>query len=163
MKKLLYFAAYFPPVPSGGNARQLRFLRYLPEFGWEPTVLTFRAQGPLPDPEGVRVIRTLTPSPDAAYALARRATAALQARRSPTAAQSHGDPAAARRNLVASQRHRSRSQEINHWLFIPDPYVGWVPSAVLAGVRLVTRENFAAIFSSYPRGSTHLARPPRPR
>ena len=175
MKKLLYFAAYFPPVPSGGNARQLRFLRYLPEFGWEPTVLTFRAQGPLPDPEGVRVIRTLTPSPDAAYALARRATAALQARRSPTAAQSHGDPAAAqshgdpaaaqshgdpaaaRRNLVASQRHRSRSQEINHWLFIPDPYVGWVPSAVLAGVRLVTRENFAAIFSSYPRGSTHLA------
>ena len=51
MKKLLFVATYFPPVPSGGNARQLRFLRYLPEFGWEPTVLTFRARGPVPDPE----------------------------------------------------------------------------------------------------------------
>ena len=40
MKKLLFVATYFPPVASGGNARQLRFLRYLPEFGWEPTVLT---------------------------------------------------------------------------------------------------------------------------
>ncbi|MGZ4200343.1 MAG: glycosyltransferase, partial [Thermoleophilia bacterium] len=174
MKKLLFVATYFPPVPSGGNARQLRFLRYLPEFGWEPTVLTFRARGPLPDPDGVRIIRTLTPTPDAAYALARRATAALQpARPGATATQQAppGDGAAeapgtgaaqpggaaeARRDLIAGQKRRSRSQDINRWLFVPDPYVGWVPPAVLAGVRLARREGFAAIFSSYPRGSAHL-------
>lgn len=166
MKKLLFVATYFPPVPSGGNARQLRFLRYLPEFGWEPTVLTFRAQGPVPDPEGVRIIRTLTPAPDVAYALARRATAALQTRsrsaatRPPddsiAASRSHDGTAVARRDLIAGQKRRSRSQEINRWLFVPDLYVGWVPPAVLAGVRLVRREDFAAIFSSYPRGSTHL-------
>ena len=165
MKKLLFVATYFPPVPSGGNARQLRFLRYLPEFGWEPTVLTFRARGPVPDPEGVRIIRTLTPGPDGAYALARRVTAALQARGhpgaappldAPTAAQPPGGPMTARRTLVDAHVHGSRSQGINLWLFVPDQYVGWVPPAVLAGVRLARREGFAAIFSSYPRASTHL-------
>jgi len=74
-KKLLFVATYFPPVASGGNARQLRFLRYLPEFGWEPTVLTTRASGPVPDPDGVRIVRTLTPSPDFVYDAARKASA----------------------------------------------------------------------------------------
>jgi glycosyltransferase involved in cell wall biosynthesis len=156
MKKLLFVATYFPPIPSGGNARQLRFLRYLPEFGWEPVVLTYRARGPVPDPEGVRVVRTLTPTLDAAYALARRVTAAPQARR-PAVPPPTGSATEARHSLIAGQKRRSRRQDIDRWLFVPDPYVGWVPPAVLAGVRLAHREGIAAIFSSYPRASTHLA------
>ena len=79
MKKLLFVANYFPPMASGGNARQLRFLRYLPEFGWEPTVLTCRAKGNVPDPDGVRIVRTLTPSPDPVYEAARSASATARA------------------------------------------------------------------------------------
>lgn len=41
MKRVLMVAFHFPPVKgSSGVQRTLRFVRYLPEFGWEPIVLT---------------------------------------------------------------------------------------------------------------------------
>jgi glycosyltransferase involved in cell wall biosynthesis len=41
MKRVLMVAFHFPPViGSSGVQRTLRFVRYLPEFGWEPIVLT---------------------------------------------------------------------------------------------------------------------------
>src|SRR5437764_13029962 len=41
MKRVLMIAFQFPPF-AGSSAvqRTLRFVRYLPEFGWEPLVLT---------------------------------------------------------------------------------------------------------------------------
>ncbi|HEY5388185.1 MAG TPA: glycosyltransferase [Thermoleophilia bacterium] len=49
-----------------------------------------------------------------------------------------------------------RSARINDWLFVPDPYAPWVPTAVVGGRRLMARERFDAIFSSQPRPSVHL-------
>lgn len=44
MKRVLMLAFHFPPVAMGsGHLRTLGFVRYLPELGWEPTVLTARA------------------------------------------------------------------------------------------------------------------------
>lgn len=41
MKKLLLIAYHFPPQSeSSGYLRALKFCRYLPDFGWQPTVLT---------------------------------------------------------------------------------------------------------------------------
>ena len=40
MKKLLLIAYYFPPDNAVGGLRIAKFARYLPSFGWEPTVLT---------------------------------------------------------------------------------------------------------------------------
>jgi glycosyltransferase involved in cell wall biosynthesis len=40
MKRLLFLAYRFPPVGGGGVQRSLKFARYLPEFGYEPVVLT---------------------------------------------------------------------------------------------------------------------------
>ncbi len=66
MKRVLMIAYHFPPLHgSSGVQRTLRFARYLPEFGWEPIILTAhpRAYGQtspaqLDDiPEGLRVIR----------------------------------------------------------------------------------------------------------
>ena len=169
MKKLLFVANYFPPMASGGIARQLRFLRYLPEFGWEPTVLTCHAKGPVPDPEGVRIVRTLTPSPDPVYEAARRASAALKGLRAARGGGAGGSGAAAPEttahptagefdadSLVSDQKRYARRQDINRWLFVPDQYVGWVPPAVARGVGLVRDEGFDAVFSSFPRPSTEL-------
>ena len=185
MKKLLFVANYFPPMASGGNARQLRFLRYLPESGWQPTVLTCRAKGPVPDPEGVRVVRTLTPSPDPVYEAARSASAAVKRWRAARANGSGGaaapdgaaapppetDPARSADpgrganpsaddfdadSLVADQKRYARRQDINRWLFVPDQYVGWVAPAVARGVKLVREEGFDVVFSSFPRPSAEL-------
>lgn len=41
MKRILMVAYHFPPLAgSSGIQRTLRFAKYLPEFGWEPIILT---------------------------------------------------------------------------------------------------------------------------
>lgn len=41
MHKVLFIAYDFPPCPSvGGSLRSEKFVKYLPEFGWESTVLS---------------------------------------------------------------------------------------------------------------------------
>ena len=62
-------------------------------------------------------------------------------------------PAIVPRQLLRGGR---RSAGINAWLFIPDPYAPWIPTAVAGGRRLLAREQFDAIFSSQPRPSVHV-------
>jgi glycosyltransferase involved in cell wall biosynthesis len=162
VRRLLFVANPFPPMASGGTARQLRFLRYLREFDWEPTVLTCRADGPVPTPADLRVVRTPTPSPEPLYRAARQATAAWADRRRGRHA-GHGEPRAAsapapdRRALSGADRRTARRELTNRWLFVPDQYAAWGALAVAHGLRLVRDEHFDAVFSSSPRGSTQLA------
>lgn len=45
MKRILFIAYHFPPIlGSSGYLRTLKFTRYLPESGFEPTVLTVRPE-----------------------------------------------------------------------------------------------------------------------
>ena len=62
-RKLLVVANPYPPMASAGTTRVVRFLRYLPQHGWQPTVLAARAAGPAVEPPGVPVVRApvLTP------------------------------------------------------------------------------------------------------
>lgn len=119
MRRLLVVANPFPPLASAGTARVLRFLRHLPDHGWEATVLTAEARGPAPTPEFLRVLRTPTLAPSALLGGGRRT-------------------------------------KLTGWLFVPDPYAPWIPTAVAAGRRLLAAEPFDAVFSSHPRASTHV-------
>ena len=40
MKRVLYLAYHFPPIGGGGVQRQLKLVRYLHDYGWQPTVIT---------------------------------------------------------------------------------------------------------------------------
>ena len=40
MNKILIIANHFPPLALGGVQRPLKFAKYLPEYGWDPVVLT---------------------------------------------------------------------------------------------------------------------------
>ena len=40
MKKILIITYYWPPSGGAGVQRWLKFVKYLPEFGWEPVILT---------------------------------------------------------------------------------------------------------------------------
>ena len=66
MKRILMTAFHFPPIQgSSGMQRTLRFARYLPEFGWEPIILSAHprayeqtAVDQLADiPPGVKIVR----------------------------------------------------------------------------------------------------------
>lgn len=47
MKRVLFLAYDFPPLGGGGVLRSVKFVKYLPEFGWQPTVIT-------QDPTGIK-------------------------------------------------------------------------------------------------------------
>jgi glycosyltransferase involved in cell wall biosynthesis len=40
MRRVLFLAYHFPPVGGAGVQRAVKFVRYLPECGWEPVVVT---------------------------------------------------------------------------------------------------------------------------
>ena len=70
MTKVLILSYYFPPAGGSAVQRVLKFVKYLPQFGWQPVVLTTRKKDPvLSDgslveevPEDIEIIRT--PAPD---------------------------------------------------------------------------------------------------
>src|SRR5690348_8898059 len=68
---VLVIAYYFPPMGLSGVQRTLKFVKYLPEFGWRPIVLTPAATpyyahdetlleelAPLLERGDVRIVRT---------------------------------------------------------------------------------------------------------
>lgn len=73
-RKLLVIANPYPPMASAGTTRVVRFLRHLPDEGWEPSVLTAQAEGPAAVPPGVRVARAAVPWPRRLLSGGRRST-----------------------------------------------------------------------------------------
>ncbi|MGE0864402.1 MAG: glycosyltransferase [Vicinamibacterales bacterium] len=65
MKRVLFLAYLFPPIANSGTQRPLKFVKYLAQYGWQPTVVTAAHadghrvdEGMLADiPAGVRVVR----------------------------------------------------------------------------------------------------------
>jgi glycosyltransferase involved in cell wall biosynthesis len=66
-RNVLVIAYYFPPLGLSGVQRTLKFVKYLPEYGWQPTVLTVEPSDWYPKDEsfldelkdiGIRIVRT---------------------------------------------------------------------------------------------------------
>ena len=43
-RRALVIAYYFPPLGGAGVQRTLKFVKYLPEFGWRATVVSTRSR-----------------------------------------------------------------------------------------------------------------------
>ena len=117
MKRVLVIAYYFPPLGMGGVRRVVNFCRYLPEFGWNPLVLT------------VKPIRYFTYDPELMKEIE------CEVQRSESA-----DPLRIMRILNIGKEFdniRSRSQELSNFLFIPDNKIGWLPFAVSKGIQMI--------------------------
>ncbi|MCC2955040.1 glycosyltransferase [Massilia sp. IC2-477] len=55
-----------------------------------------------------------------------------------------------------SARHLAIKGRYTRMLALPDRWIGWLPGAVRAGLRLVRRERPAVIWSTYPIATAHL-------
>lgn len=153
MKRLLVVTYYFPPSGGAGVQRVLKWVKYLPDFGVEPVVLTVEA-GAYPSldetlardvPPGVRVHRTASLDPFGVYArLTGRSRQAAVAEATGRISDEEAWAERAARWLRAN-------------LFVPDARVGWVPFAVREGLRMLRGESFEAVLTSGPPHSTHLA------
>lgn len=158
-KNLLVVTNPFPPKASGGNARTLRLLKYLPQYDWRATVLTIRASGPVPPPPDLEIVRPLTPSPEGLYAFARRLfprTMADGAAELATGAAGGPGGSAAPGHAALPPRRTSRRTAYNRWVFLPDQFVGWLPPALVAGCALARDGRADAILAIGPVFTNHV-------
>jgi glycosyltransferase involved in cell wall biosynthesis len=149
--RLLVITYYWPPSGGAGVQRCLKFVKHLPGFGVEPTVITVdpaRATYPVRDesllaevPPGVRVIHTDTAEPFGSYQK-------LTGKAVPYGGFANEGPPSLLQKV---------SRFVRGNFFIPDPRRGWNRYAVAAVEQLLAAgERFDAVLTSSPPHSTQL-------
>ncbi|HEY0605210.1 MAG TPA: glycosyltransferase [Herpetosiphonaceae bacterium] len=137
MRRVLIVAYDFPPRGATGVIRVTKFVRYLPEFGWQPVVVAAAVRGGMidealltqlpPDLEVIRVGNRFAPGNAAAGRHAARPTPGARLR-----------------------------QQLRR-LFIPDPQLLWVPGAVRAAAQRIAQGDIDALMTTAPPYSVHVA------
>lgn len=148
---MLCISYYWPPAGGPGAQRIVKFAKYLPDFGWQPIVLTVK-NGEFPyideslanDTETAKVIRTYSIEPFQFY---KKMTGRKSSETLPVG--------------LLTVKSQKPTERIAGWmrsnLFVPDARVGWIPFAVRKGLSIIRRENIDAIFTSSPPHSLQLA------
>ncbi|HEX6851249.1 MAG TPA: glycosyltransferase [Candidatus Polarisedimenticolaceae bacterium] len=164
MKRVLVVAYRFPPQTGAGSLRISKFVRYLPEFGWTPEVVTVR--NPLnqrrDDTLLAQLPRDLKVHGATGWYWRRLEQRALRWVRGPA---SPPDPAALGRSDPPDVGGRSAVRRglaraygaLRDLVEFPDAHVGWVPAAAWWSARACRSRSFDAIFCSTPPHSAQLA------
>jgi len=149
VKTLLIVSFYFPPIMSAGSVRIGKFAKYLPEFGWNPVVLTVQPKKmttgiPL-EIETWRVVRTPYRDPVGFFS------------RPP---EFRGGLGPTLQSLESGKKSYVREWVKRHSPFtiqrMPDRMLGWYPYAVKAGRKVFEWNGIDAVFSSHPTPASHL-------
>jgi glycosyltransferase involved in cell wall biosynthesis len=121
MKKVLLIAYHFPPLGGGGVFRTLKFTKYLPEFGYQPHVLTVK--NPMYREKDLTLVKEI-----------------------PKEAEIQRTFSFEHRILRAP-----RLLNLNlKWFYLPDPNIGWLPFGVSTGSRHVKKEKISVIYATSP-------------
>jgi glycosyltransferase involved in cell wall biosynthesis len=133
-RRVLVIAYYFPPMGLSGVQRTLKFVKYLPHYGWHPTVLTVDPRGYLARDESllaelegkpVDIVRTNAAGPG--RILARKEVV----------------------NLPPEWIRKTLSR-ISDTIFIPDNKIGWKRKALSCALRLHRERPFDLVFATAP-------------
>ncbi len=151
-KKVLIVTYYWPPSGGSGVQRWLKFVKYLPSFGWQPFVFTpenpsfeMRDDTLMKDvPTEAEVIRFPIWEP---YGLFRNISAML------------GKKAPKQTDLVTTGK-RGLFQSITTWvrgnLLIPDARIFWVKPSVEFLEDFLVSNNITTVVTTGPPHSLHL-------
>jgi glycosyltransferase involved in cell wall biosynthesis len=149
MNRVLIITYYWPPGGGAGVQRWLKFSKYLPEYGWEPVILTvdpYYAAYPALDlslnkevPDKIKVHRTKATDWFRLYS------------RNKSAIPSSGFAT----NIDNTCRGRI-SRFIRGNFFIPDPRRGWNRFAFKKACDIIDNEDIKNIITTSPPHSTQL-------
>lgn len=153
MNKVLIITYYWPPSGGSGVQRWLKFVKYLPSFGWEPHVFTpenpsFAVQDPSLEkdvPPEAEVMRLPIWEP---YDIFFRLSGLMGSRKQATPT-----------SLVAA-KNKSFFQKVSTWIrgnfFIPDPRRFWIRPSVSFLSDYIQRNQITVIITTGPPHSIHL-------
>ena len=148
-RQLLCMAYFFPPSGGAGVQRPLKFVKYLPQFGWQARVLSvadgcfFAHDAALMQdiPPGTEVVRPTSLEIERLSFLRRQRSAHSV----PGAVRTGGLSGRLMALLTAARRH-----------LIPDPQLGWLPFAVHAALRMHRARPVHALWSTSSPATSHL-------
>jgi len=127
MKRVLFIAYYIPPAGGAGVQRSTKFIKYLPDFGWQPVVLTVSPDKyRLHDPS---LLADIHPDSDI-----HRTSTWLPPTWIPWRV----------RNWFA------------RWFLLTDENLGWYPFAVKQGKDILNKYKIDAIYSTSPPHACHI-------
>jgi glycosyltransferase involved in cell wall biosynthesis len=134
--RVLMLAYYFPPHGGGGVQRTLKHIKYLPDEGFDPIVVTSHGWGyPIRDPELLKDI------PASAVVL-----------------RAHSVPVQyARWKLEGLLRKLGLSVRAASLVGWPDEMVGWLPGAVHQALRAVRRYRPDVLYTTSSPVTSHVA------
>ncbi len=160
-RPVLIASYYFPPDAAVGALRLARFARLLPEFGWQPVVLTVRDelrdqgfdQQRLEGLENVEIVTT------GEWPRLWRRMRALASRARATARSI--DPMPSNTAAARSRRAGPVLATVKRWIvslvvLFPDDKKHWAGLAAVRAVRLIRREKIRHVLTSGPPFSTHF-------
>jgi hypothetical protein len=148
LRRVLIVAYHFPPRAGGGVLRPLRWTKYLPEFGWQPIVLTAQSHpSDWTDPDLSREI-------PASAVVCRTA---------------HVHPKSIEEFLLWIWRlfwrgrlrfiaRRIEPYKVMRWL-VPDAHFSWLLPGLREGRRLIRRYQASVILSTAPPHTAYLIGP----
>ena len=150
-KNALIITYYWPPAGGPGVQRVLKFVKYLPRFGWNPIILTVEnGEYPARDesliseiPADIKVYKTKTLEP---YGIYKRLLRKKRSHKIDT--------------YVLNKKNVGPLQRLMKWIrlnvFIPDARIGWYTYAVNKGRKIIPKENIDIIYSCSPPHSLQL-------
>ncbi len=149
MNKVLIITYYWPPSGGAGVQRWLKFSKYLPEFGWDPFILTVDpeyAAYPVTDyslkddlPSSLKVYSTPATN---YFSIYKKDTSKI--------------PSAGFANSIDNSLKGKVLRFIRGNFFLPDPRKGWNKYAFKKACDLIEDEDIRHIITTSPPHSTQL-------
>jgi glycosyltransferase involved in cell wall biosynthesis len=134
LRNVLVIAYYFPPMGLSGVQRTLKFVKYLPQFGWQPTILTVTPTGYFAQdytlldelhPHHVEIERVGSLDPNRLF----RKKGVVK---------------------MPSEKWRKIFAFISDSFFVPDNKIGWKRKAIKKADELFSNKNFDVIYATAP-------------
>ncbi|HOO13555.1 MAG TPA: glycosyltransferase family 4 protein [Candidatus Marinimicrobia bacterium] len=149
MKKVLFISYYWPPAGGATTTRILKFYKYLPEFGWEPIILTVEnGDFPFIDPQTQKEVR-----PDTKIYRAKNISLhrifSIVAKNS----KEMFVPFA-----FTEKNNKGLKGKLSRWVkynAIPDTRFLWKRFAIKKGLQIIRENDIKLIFSSSPPQTNH--------
>lgn len=172
--KVLLVSYLFPPIAGGGVPRPLKMVKYLPQYGWEPIVLTVDPEyhvsldesllGQVPPQTLIYRAKEFNP-----YASINRLRVGRKAKSTQGEDRAAMEKAGEKGGAPLSRPQQGPSlpgrlkqslfqflKKGKNYLLIPDDHILWVPFAIRLGLKAIRENKVDLIYSTSGPYSSHL-------